>query len=101
VAGFHHFEYRRDRFRRACRGNAQAEFHYQTHAIDFLSYSYLQSGQEAKARELIEHTKPTSLGRVRKIKPIIAPILPRGLRSSCTVGKKQPPCRFQRSAELE
>jgi hypothetical protein len=32
-----------------------AEFHYQTHAIDFLSYSYLQSGQEAKARELIEH----------------------------------------------
>src|SRR5258707_5302504 len=34
----------------------QAEFHYQTHAIDFLSYSYLQSGQEAKARELIEHT---------------------------------------------
>src|SRR6267378_3406057 len=34
----------------------QAEFHYQTHAIDFLSYSYLQSGQETKARELIEHT---------------------------------------------
>jgi predicted Zn-dependent protease len=33
-----------------------AEFHYQTHAIDFLSYSYLQSGQEAKARELIEHS---------------------------------------------
>ena len=33
-----------------------AEFHYQTHAIDFLSYSYLQSGQEAKAREVIEHT---------------------------------------------
>ena len=34
----------------------QAEFHYQTHAMDFLSYSYLQSGQEAKAREVIEHT---------------------------------------------
>ncbi len=33
-----------------------AESHYQTHAMDFLSYSYLQSGQEAKARELIEHT---------------------------------------------
>ncbi len=33
-----------------------AEFHYQTHAMDFLSYSYLQSGQEAKAREVIEHT---------------------------------------------
>ena len=33
----------------------QAESHYQTHAMDFLSYSYLQSGQEAKAREAIEH----------------------------------------------
>ena len=33
----------------------QAESHYQTHAMDFLSYSYLQSGQEAKAREVIEH----------------------------------------------
>jgi hypothetical protein len=32
-----------------------AEYHYQTHAMDFLSYSYLQSGQEAKAREVIEH----------------------------------------------
>jgi len=34
----------------------QAESHYQTHAMDFLSYSYLQSGQEAKAREVIDHT---------------------------------------------
>ena len=33
-----------------------AEAHYQTHAMDFLSYSYLQSGQESKAREVIEHT---------------------------------------------
>jgi hypothetical protein len=33
-----------------------AEAHYQTHSMDFLSYSYLQSGQEAKAREVIEHT---------------------------------------------
>jgi tetratricopeptide (TPR) repeat protein len=33
----------------------QAESHYQTHAMDFLSYSYLQSGQEARAREAIEH----------------------------------------------
>ncbi|HEX8765228.1 MAG TPA: hypothetical protein VF740_08710 [Candidatus Acidoferrum sp.] len=32
-----------------------AESHYQSHALDFLSYSYLQSGQEAKAREVIEH----------------------------------------------
>jgi tetratricopeptide (TPR) repeat protein len=30
-----------------------AESHYQTHAMDFLNYSYLQSGQEAKAREVI------------------------------------------------
>lgn len=33
-----------------------AESHYQTHAMDYLSYSYLQSGQEAKAREVTEHT---------------------------------------------
>jgi tetratricopeptide (TPR) repeat protein len=30
----------------------QAESHYQTHAMDFLDYAYLQSGQEAKARAL-------------------------------------------------
>jgi hypothetical protein len=29
-----------------------AESHYQTHAMDYLDYSYLQSGQESKAREL-------------------------------------------------
>lgn len=33
----------------------KAESHYQTHAMDFLNYSYLQSGQEAKAREVIAH----------------------------------------------
>ncbi len=33
-----------------------AESHYQTHARDFLSYSYLQSGQESSAREVIERT---------------------------------------------
>lgn len=31
-----------------------AEAHYQTHAMDYLSYAYLQSGQEAKARDVIE-----------------------------------------------
>jgi hypothetical protein len=31
-----------------------AEAHYQTHAMDFLNYSYLQSGQEAKARQVAE-----------------------------------------------
>ena len=33
----------------------KAESHYQTHAMDYLSYSYLQSGQEAKARDIISH----------------------------------------------
>lgn len=37
-------------------GEHQAEAHYQTHAMDFLNYSYLQSGQEAKAREVVEST---------------------------------------------
>src|SRR5262249_20917662 len=31
----------------------QAESHYQTHAMDFLNYSYLQSGQLAKAKAVI------------------------------------------------
>ena len=31
----------------------QAESHYQTHAMDFLNYSYLQSGQQAKAQAVI------------------------------------------------
>ncbi len=31
-----------------------AESHYQTHAMDYLDYAYLQSGQESKARELAE-----------------------------------------------
>jgi tetratricopeptide (TPR) repeat protein len=33
----------------------KAESHYQTHAMDFLNYSYLQSGQEGKAREVNVH----------------------------------------------
>jgi hypothetical protein len=40
----------------------KAEAHYQVHALDFLSYAYLQSGQEAKARELIESTKNIAEG---------------------------------------
>jgi tetratricopeptide (TPR) repeat protein len=31
-----------------------AESHYQTHAMDYLDYAYLQSGQEAKARAMAE-----------------------------------------------
>ncbi|HXX99807.1 MAG TPA: hypothetical protein VEI54_02730, partial [Candidatus Limnocylindrales bacterium] len=34
----------------------KVESHYQMHARDFLNYSYLQSGQETKAREVIEHS---------------------------------------------
>ena len=34
-----------------------AESHYQVHAMHFLTYSYLQSGQEAKGRELIDQSK--------------------------------------------
>ena len=33
----------------------KAGSYYQTHAMDFLNYSDLQSGQEAKAREVISH----------------------------------------------
>ena len=33
----------------------KAESHYQTHAMDYLNYSYVQSGQEAKARDVISH----------------------------------------------
>jgi len=33
-----------------------AESNYQAHAMDFMSYCYLQSGQEAKARDVTEHT---------------------------------------------
>jgi dipeptidyl aminopeptidase/acylaminoacyl peptidase len=34
-----------------------ADAGYQTHAMDFLNYSYLQSGQEAKARKVVEDLK--------------------------------------------
>ena len=35
----------------------RSEPHYQFHALDFLHYSYLQNGQEAKAREVLEQVK--------------------------------------------
>ena len=34
-----------------------AESHYEFHPMDFLDYSYLQSGQEAKARHLVEELR--------------------------------------------
>ncbi len=82
-----------------------AESHYQTHAMDFLSYSYLQSGQEAKAREVIEHTghvvgASDEDKALTKTKPMTAPTLPRAPRLNCTAGKKPPPCRLPRSARI-
>jgi tetratricopeptide repeat protein len=35
----------------------RATSHYQFHALDFLNYSYLQSGDETKARQVIEQLK--------------------------------------------
>jgi hypothetical protein len=35
----------------------RAEAHYQFHAMDYLDYSYLQSGQEKKARQIVEDAK--------------------------------------------
>jgi hypothetical protein len=35
----------------------RATSHYQFHALDFLSYSYLQSGDETKARQVVEQLK--------------------------------------------
>jgi tetratricopeptide (TPR) repeat protein len=35
----------------------RADAHYQFHAMDFLNYSYLQSGEESKARALLEELK--------------------------------------------
>jgi tetratricopeptide (TPR) repeat protein len=35
----------------------EADAGYQLHAMDFLDYAYLQSGQEAKARQLLEQLK--------------------------------------------
>jgi tetratricopeptide (TPR) repeat protein len=34
-----------------------ADAHYQTHAMDFLDYAYLQSGQESKPRDLVNALK--------------------------------------------
>lgn len=34
-----------------------ADAHYETHAMDFLDYAYLQSGQEAKAQDLVNALK--------------------------------------------
>jgi tetratricopeptide (TPR) repeat protein len=44
-----------------------AEAHYQTHAMDFLNYAYLQSGQEAKARGLIADMKTVPGASEREI----------------------------------
>jgi len=70
-----------------------------THAMDFLSYSYLQSGQEQKHAKS-STTRTMSLGRARRIGPKIAPILLRGRPSSCIAGRKPLHCRFPPAQEL-
>jgi len=48
------FQYRRRRIGRQSTQEHRGEPHYQFHALDFLNYSYLQSGQESKAREMVK-----------------------------------------------
>jgi hypothetical protein len=43
----------------------RGEPHYQFHALDFLNYSYLQSGQESKARQMVKDLENVS-GASRK-----------------------------------
>jgi len=44
-----------------------SEAHYQFHPMDFLDYSYLQSGQEAKARALVDELKSVPGGSAGQI----------------------------------
>ena len=46
----------------------RGEPHYEFHALDFLHYSYLQSGQEAKAREVLAQLKTVPHGDAESIK---------------------------------
>jgi len=63
-----------------------AESHYQTHAMDFLSYAYLQSGQEAKARSVISdlNTVPGASETPRRSRLSSR----RETLLSCTIGRK-------------
>ena len=45
----------------------EADSHYQFHAMDFLDYAYLQSGQEAKARQVVEKLKTVAGGTAEDI----------------------------------
>ena len=45
----------------------RADSHYQFHALDFLDYSYLQSGEESKAQELLEELKNVPGARAEDI----------------------------------
>jgi tetratricopeptide (TPR) repeat protein len=46
----------------------RGEPHYEFHALDFLHYSYLQSGQESKAREVLVQLKSVPHGDAEHIK---------------------------------
>jgi len=54
-----------------------AESHYQTHAMDFCELLVSSECQEAKAREVIDHTDHV-VGRARRIGRRSPPILLRG-----------------------
>jgi tetratricopeptide (TPR) repeat protein len=45
----------------------RGEAHYQFHALDFLNYSYLQSGQESKARQMVKDLESVPGGSQRSI----------------------------------
>jgi hypothetical protein len=45
----------------------RGEAHYQFHALDFLNYSYLQSGQESKARQMVKDLENVPGGSQRSI----------------------------------
>lgn len=45
----------------------QADSNYQFHAMDFLDYAYLQSGQEAKARQVVADLKSVTGGSAEDI----------------------------------
>jgi len=91
VAGFHHFEYRRDRFRRACRGNAPSGIPLPDPCHRFPEATPTFRAARKPKRANSSNIPPRPLGRVRKIKRSSRLSCRAGLRSSCTVGKKQPP----------
>ena len=56
VAGRHQFESRFDR-RDSPDGRHMGDYGHQFHAMDFLTYAYMQSGREAEAEAVVEEIK--------------------------------------------